>query len=202
MSVYLYDKAIANRLESVLTNVKGINVVPAERAFTKSFDENDNPELPAVSIYREGFSLKQDTRNMTAYKKGRNEVDTQGTLFNTKALPLSIRYQIDVWTRTREQNDELSRDIIWFFTLYPEHKITVNYGGFVRDIKFNTFLELDITNNSQISEFENRGQYYRSTMGVIVDEAQLFMVSSQNKLNFEFEIISVESFDELTGEES
>ena len=201
MSVFLYDEALTNRLKSVLVNVNGINIIPVERAFTKSFEAQDNPEMPAVSLYREGFSIKPDLRNMASYKRGWNEEDTEGKLYNTKVLPISVRYQIDTWTRTREQNDELTRDLVWFFTLYPEHKMTIKYGGFTRDIKFNTFLELDVTNNSQIAEFENRGQYYRSTLGLIVDEAQLFFVTTQNKLSFDFEIIAVESIQDLSVEE-
>ena len=35
-----------------------------------------------------------------------------------------------------------------------------------------------IVDNSEINEFENRGQYYRSTFEIVVDEAQIFMVKT------------------------
>ena len=37
--------------------------------------------------------------------------------------------------------------------------------------------------NSEIAEFENRGQYYRSTMSLVVDEAQLFYIKIINPLD-------------------
>ena len=192
MSVYLYDEAIANRLKTVLAS-GDVNIITPEKAFTKSFEGQDNPQFPAVSIYRDSYTLTFETRNMTMYRRGRIEEDSELNLFATKALPIIIRYQIDVWTKTRQQNDEFVRDLIWFFTLYPEHKMTLKYSGFERTIKFNTFLEEDVVNNSQINEFEDKGQYYRSTFNIRVDEAKLFMVNPIGTANFDYEIISIDS---------
>ena len=192
MSVYLYDEAIVNRIKSVIGNQE-VNVITAEKAFTKSMESADAPQLPAISLYRDKFTLTTQVRNMAAYRTGRTEASDDNVVYRTQSLPITISYQIDVWTRKREQNDEFVRDLIWFFTLYPEHKLTLRYAGFVRDVKFNTFLDEDIVNNSQINDFEDKGQLYRSTFGLTVDEAQLFKVSSVNQVVFNFEVVCVES---------
>lgn len=199
MSVYLYDEAIVNRIKSVLSNQE-INIITAEKAFSKSMESGDSPQLPAVSLYRDKFTLTKDVRNMPTYRTGRVEASEDNVVYRTQSLPITINYQIDVWTRKREQNDEFVRDLIWFFTLYPEHKITLKYAGFERVVKFNTFLEEDIVNNSQINDFEDKGQFYRSTLGLYVDEAQLFKVTPVNQVIFGFELISVESIEATEGE--
>lgn len=192
MSVYLYDEAIVNRIKSVLGNQE-INIITAEKAFSKSMESQDSPQLPAISLYRDKFTLTKEVRNMPSYRTGRTEASEDNLVYRTQSLPITINYQIDVWTRKREQNDEFVRDLIWFFTLFPEHKLTLRYAGFVRAVKFNTFLEEDIVNNSQINDFEDKGQVYRSTLGLYVDEAQLFMVTPVNQVVFDFEILSLES---------
>lgn len=190
MSVYLYDEALTTRIRTVI-NDNTVSVIPFEKVFTKQADAQDNPPMPIVSIYRHGYSLTNNgTRNIVGYREGRvndipiitNNVESKLRV-NQQYIPITIRYQIDVWTRTRQQNDEYVRELIWFFMLYPENVITLTYGDYEQKIKFNTFLEDDVTDNSEINEFENRGQYYRSTFNVYVDEAQLFYIVVNNQVN-------------------
>lgn len=181
MSVYLYDEALINRIRTVI-NDNTVSVIPFEKVFTKQADAHDDPPMPIVSVYRQGYSLTNNgTRNIVGYRGGRvnDVIDTQNETtirYNQQYLPITIRYQIDVWTRNRQQNDEFVRELLWFFMLYPENQIVLQYDNHDQIIKFNTFLEDDITDNSEINEFENRGQYYRATFNIYVDEAQLFYI--------------------------
>lgn len=192
MSVYFYDKAIIDRIQKVIDD-KNIHIIPPEKMFTKSKDENDNPDLPAISLFRPSFSLSTLHKTITGYRVGYAERDElQNKIFTTKSLPITIQYQLDVWTKTREQNDELVRELLWFFTLYPQHRIEIAYQDYSRYVTFNCFLGDEITDNSEIGEFENRGQYYRQTFNLTVDEAQLFLVVPVPYVSFD---VKVQSYD-------
>lgn len=192
MSVYLYDNAIVNRIRTILGS-NSIHIIPPEKAFTKSLVEEDDPIFPGVSIYRPSYSLSTLGKTMTGYRVGRQEYsETLGQIISTKSIPISINYQVDVFTRFREQNDELTKELLWFFTLYPQHKITLKYDEYEKTVEFNVFLGEDITDNSDISDFENRGQYYRTSFYLTVDAAQLFLLNPSEEPKLE---VTIESYD-------
>lgn len=183
MSVYFYDKAITDRMRQIIRDDR-VDIITPEKAFSKSLHKDDDIQMPAVSLYRPSYSLSVLNRSMPGYRQGIYTNDTEGKLYSTQYLPITINYQCDVYTRTRIQNDELVRELLWYFTLYPQLKMTIDYQNYKQSFTFNVFLGDQLTDNSDINEFENRGQYYRTTFEMVVDEAQLFKVN-------------VESYDEV-----
>lgn len=152
-----------------------VSVISAEKAFTKAGSINDNVKLPLVTVWRPGYSFYDMTDTMAATFRGApaKVSDDQTSITSLQYLPLHIDYQLDVFTRTREENDELVREIVWYFRLYPQIKITVPYG-LNMPITFNIFFNSEVTDNSELTEFENTGQYYRSTLSMYTDEGKLF----------------------------
>ena len=174
MSIYIYDKAIIEKFKEILGDPR-ISIVPFESAFRKSGVDGDDVTLPFVSISRQGWSLTQQTKNITAYMVGKPK--TKNDIYYTNAyLPIEIHYNIDIVTRNREENDELCRELILYIHRHPELIAEVTYLGITQRFGFHCFLGNDVVDNSEISEFENRGQYYRSTLSMVVDEAQLIYV--------------------------
>lgn len=174
MSVYIYDKAITEKLKDILGDPR-ISIVPFENAFRKSGVDGDDVTLPFVSISRQGWSLTQQTKNITAYMVGKPKI--KNNIHYTNAyLPIQIQYNLDIVTRNREENDELCRELILYIHRHPELIAEVTYLGITQRFGFHWFLGNDVVDNSEISEFENRGQYYRSTLSMVVDEAQLLYV--------------------------
>lgn len=174
MSVYIYDKAIVEKFKEILGDPR-ISIVPFENAFRKSGVDGDDVTLPFVSISRQGWSLTQQTKNITAYMVGKSK--TKNNIYYTNAyLPIEIQYNMDIVTRNREENDELCRELILYIHRHPELIAEVTYLGITQRFGFHWFLGNDIVDNSEIAEFENRGQYYRSTLSMVVDEAHLLYV--------------------------
>ena len=174
MSVYIYDKAITEKLKDILGDPR-ISIVPFENAFRKSGVDGDDVTLPFVSISRQGWGLTQQTKNITAYMVGKPKI--KNDIYYTNAyLPIQIQYNLDIVTRNREENDELCRELILYIHRHPELIAEVTYLGITQRFGFHWFLGNDVVDNSEISEFENRGQYYRSTLSMVVDEAQLLYV--------------------------
>lgn len=196
MAVYFYDQALVDRTRKVLKD-QDVHIITNEKMFTKSKDKLDNPIFPAVSYTRDGYSLTTVGKNFSLYRRGRLENDGTGKLYQTKSLPIEINYQCDVWTRTRESNDELTRELLWFFTYYPEHTIHLSYDGFERNTKFHVFLGDEIVDNSAINEFEDIGQYYRSSFTLRIDEAQLFLVNSSDYTKIKYTLSSYTAENEV-----
>ena len=65
MSIYIYDKAIIEKFKEILGDPR-ISIVPFESAFRRSGVDGDDVTLPFVSISRQGWSLTQQTKNITA----------------------------------------------------------------------------------------------------------------------------------------
>lgn len=179
MGVYIYDTALAEKFKQILGDNR-INVLPFEVAFRKSGAVSDDVIFPFISINRAGWSLSNLNRNIVAYKVGRLtqvKVGEEDKFFRNAYLPISINYTIDICTRNRQENDELCRELILYFTRNPELMAKVIYGEMEQEFGFHVFLGENITDNSEISDFETRGQYYRSTLEFVVDEAQLFIIT-------------------------
>ena len=181
MSVYLFDESLISSLRSILSDNR-VSIITAEKAFTKAGAINDDVALPLVTVWRPSYSLISFQRSTPGIYRGEPVQTYQNssgaTVFDMlKYLPIHINYQFDVFTKTRQENDELARDLIWYFTLYPQITLTIPYG-LNMPITWNLFFSDEVTDNSQISEFENSGQYYRTTLNCYTDEGKLFLVDN------------------------
>lgn len=179
MGVYLYDVALAEKFKEILGDSR-VNVVPFEVAFRKSGAIADDIKFPFISINRPGWSLSNLNKSIMGYKVGKLfgvEVDGKPKVFRNAYLPININYTIDICTRDRQENDELCRELILYFTRNPELMAKLSYGEVEQEFGFHVFIGENVVDNSEISDFETRGQYYRSTLEFLVDEAQLFVIN-------------------------
>lgn len=185
MSVYIYDNAITQKLSDILDDTR-ISIVPFEVAFRKSGAISDDVRLPFVSVNRQGYSLTTQTKSFPGYMEGKYKQRVnpeQEVYFRNSYIPISINYTLDVVTRDRQENDELCRELILYIHRKPELIAQISYKNIAQRFGFHWFLGNDIIDNSEIAEFENRGQYYRSTMTLVVDEAQLFYIKTVNPID-------------------
>lgn len=186
MSVYIYDKAIEQKLKDILGDSR-ISIVPFEVAFRKSgANSKDDVKLPFVSVNRTGYSLSTLNKTITGYMVGKPKGiinPDQETYVRNSYIPINVNYTLDVVTRNRQENDELCRELIIYIHRNPELLAEVSYLNIIQRFGFHWFLGDDIVDNSEISDFENRGQYYRSTLSLLVDEAQLLYIKKINPLD-------------------
>lgn len=177
MSVYLYDEALVTKLQSLFSKVI---VTPYEKAFKKSGSQNsDQVKLPLITIHRTTpYSIIQETSSFRR-KMGGVPVksDAEGNLTSIQSIPIKITWQIDVWTRNRRQCDDICRDLVMYFSENPELIITAPYGLEVEFV-FNVSIEPDIEDNSDLTEFDDKGQFYRSTIIFTTEEGMLFKANN------------------------
>ena len=193
VGVYAYDQAIVDDFkirfnytkDGKLKTNNNVYITNSENVFNIIGDiENDNIQFPIISITRLGWSLvnfSNDFQNNSGLLYGYmdDEKTNRKKQVRLQAIPINIDYQIDIWTQNRIDNDILARELVWYYYQNPQMQVKIPHGLNVNHV-FNVFFELDVTDNSDISEHNSRGRYYRQTFGLTVDDAYLWKSSVKN----------------------
>lgn len=180
MSIRLYDEAFINKLKSWTNDTKVTIVGPSEtkRLFEVIADNtNDSPiKLPLISLKRSGgFSISHTAKHPmshTGAKLGANDSKTK--ILNM--IPISIPYQIDLYTRYLEEADEYIRNLVFNIINYPKLDITIPYYEENRVHVSNIRIAGDVEDNSDIPERLISGQFTRYSIKIEIDDAYLFDV--------------------------
>ena len=180
--VYDYDNAIVQDLRNITKNDKRfIYIIPPEDYFDLNAMLNkDDIKLPLISLSRPSWSLL-DRKPQTMIFEGFNiEKNREKDLIkNIQAIPISISYQLDVWTNNRKENDMIMRELIWYYTLNPTLDIIIPYKGVNYSHEFNIFFDNDVSDNSDITEHKNLGRLFRQTIGFYTDDAYLWKIKER-----------------------
>lgn len=202
-SIGLYDDAIIQDLRN-LTEDTRISIAPVENVFRTigklDFTE-DKIELPLISVTRTSWSINRPQHSQKfegityQYDKSIDYVQ------RIQVVPVQINYVLDVWTRTREENDAILRELIFYYLNHPTLKVLVPYGADYEH-EFNIFLNDDIEDNSDVVEHKNRGEYFRQTLSFYTDDAHLWKTSSRpfTKLDFELFVVGVDDQEVKDGD--
>lgn len=174
MSVFLYDNAIVTKLRA-LTENSNIYIVPPNLQFrTIAKLQEDTVEMPFISLNRTGWGLtshRPHSMKFSGLKAVVNEEEE--TTSYLQAIPIRINYLMDVWSKTREENDVLLRELIFYFSINPTLEVTIPYG-INQKHNFDLFIDDDIEDNSDIVEQLNHGEYFRQTISLYTDDAYLW----------------------------
>lgn len=197
---HLYDEAIINNLKSV-TGDNRISIQPADRVFQNiAKKEYDKIEFPLISIFRTGWSLL-GSRSFYMLHEGAlvkieesEEKNVDPKFYRVQNIPIRINYSMDVWTKTREENDNIIRELLFYYMTNPTMTITIPYGlNIVHD--FNIFFNDDIEDNSDVSDHFNRGEYFRQTLSFYTDDAYLWKATSRGPTIIDPDFIDLVSID-------
>lgn len=182
MSAYLYDDAIVNNLRSVigddrihLTQVdRAMNVIPRI--------DNDEFKLPLITLTRTGWRIKTDDHNHSSRYEGgitHKEIYNDDTrIQRVQFIPMQLDYNLDVWTRSRRENDEIIRELMWYFLVSPTLQVNIPYDLNMTH-NFNIFVEEDVEDNSDIAGQASHGEYFRQTLHLYTDDAKLWKSTSR-----------------------
>ena len=192
MSAYLYDDAIVANLRQVIGDDR-IHLTTVERAMDViPRIDNDKFTLPLITLSRTGWHIQSDNHNHAARYEG-DLVDVSPLNDTLKVqrvqfIPMTLEYSIDVWTRTRQENDEIVRELFWYFLISPTLEVTVPYDlGFIHP--FNIFVEPDVEDNSDLSSQPAHGEYFRQTIRIYTDDAKLWKSSSRGPTTVEAHLV-------------
>lgn len=176
--VYLYDDAIVKDLRKRISDER-VTITPYDNLMNSlGKSENDKIELPIISIARTGWSLSESRPHPMKFigelsRIDEGEVNNEKKIVNVYAMPIRIDYLLDVWTKRRLDNDNIMRELLFYYSIHPTLQVKIPYG--LDDYKnFNIMFGTDIEDNSNIPEHVNIGEYIRQTISFYVDDAYLW----------------------------
>lgn len=178
--VYLYDDAIVKDFRDKIKDER-IAITPFDNInnyLGKS--EGDRIQLPVISVDRRGWSLSDSRPHTMKFTGELHSINDDETVTNVQEIPIRINYVIDVWTRRRLENDNIMRELIFYYSTHPTLKINIPYG-LDSDKVFNIMFDSEVEDNSDIPNHINIGEFVRQSISFYVDDAYLWKASNFNK---------------------
>lgn len=196
--MYLYDKAIVEAFE--FWTKDNITIVGPENAFQQYAEENkDQLTLPLAVLNRQPWKLKETSKSTKTFDGAKIVTETNKTI-KLLAIPIELHYQLDLYAKTLTQCDNMVREFIFKIINVPKITLDIPYN---RDIHlthhFNLKLGDTVENNSDIVEHINRGQYYRQTLDIYVEDAYLWNVVEKDNVKLHCADSDLLVVDETTG---
>ena len=203
MAIRFYDEALVNKIKNWVTNTQIQITSPSEteRIFEIIADKNnDNPiELPMICIRRaKGFKLLStnkkpltfDGLTLSANKYIDNENKIISKSLQLNAIPISIEYSIDIYTRKFQEADEYVRNFIFNIVNFPKLTVDIPFNNENIEILANIRISDSIEDNSEIPERIIPGQFTRFTLSLYVDDAYIFDIRVRNNYSLETCVIT------------
>lgn len=180
MAARYYDEALVKKLKywTANTQVRIYNPQETRRLFEVIADEtNDKPiQLPIICIRRlGGYQVKDVSRKPLSYS-GKEIGRTEQKVRQLNAIPIELRYQIDIYTRYYDEADEFVRNLVFNIINFPSLTACFDYLG--EEIQHKSTIELsqEVEDNSDIPERFVAGNFTRLSLQLTVPNAYLWDV--------------------------
>ena len=186
MSIKLYDDALLNKFKNwtldTAVTLTGVN--ESTRLFSTIADmNNDKPiKLPLIALSRPGGFIIEDKYKQPKSYEGVTFAHTKQKSAKLNAIKISIPYQLDIYSYYQEEADEYIRNIVFNIINYPNVTIEIPYHDLGITHDSNIRLSSDVEDNSAVPERLISGQFYRYTIGIVIDDAYLFDVRVKDNL--------------------
>jgi hypothetical protein len=190
-----YDDLLTEKLLRWLPENSRLRILKPDetkRLFeTMADDKNDAPlKLPLIALSRSNdLNLDLNIKNLKSFSgvKIYNSENLSSTL---NAIPVSVNYQMDIYTKTMDEGDEYLRSFLFKIINNPKMIITIPYTGF--DIQHVVYIRVQgtISETSNISERIFSGQFTRWTLQLELQDAYLFNIPY--KKNWKLDSIGLE----------
>ena len=173
MSISLYDEALLKKFKFWIKDdsitILGVN--ESTDLFRYRLDKsNDKPlQLPIISLSREpSITIKRATKTPSTYDGLKIETNGEKTT-QLNFVPISIGYQLDIYTRYDAEGQEYIRNFIFNIINFPKLGIEIPYND--SNLIMNAYIHLgqDVDDNSDIPERLIRDQFRRYTLSLRLD---------------------------------
>ncbi len=194
VSVYAYDRALVSDLRARFSRspIKDSEVNKNVQIGSPDLMYNiigqlseDEPVLPFVSLQRLNWQLNLDRQGYQTFVGDRVYTrlgpDNKPIEVRARVIPVTINWQLSVWTKDRITNDALVRELLWYYHLRPSLLVYVQHGINIAH-KFNIYFNSGIEDNSDIANQLNNGTYFRQDLSLYSDDTYLWKANYQNKV--------------------
>lgn len=192
MSVYLYDEALLKKLRSWTsdTKVKIYGPDDARQLFQVLADEQDDKrlELPMIVLTRPGGYTVTNTNRKPLSYNGVTIQEEEDYSTKLNAIPISIGYQLDVYTRYMKEADTYTRELVFNIVNHNKVEVEIPYEDVNLKHISSIWMSNDIVDNTNVPEIIVRGQFYRMTINIVIDDAYLWDVKKYGNLEIDANI--------------
>jgi hypothetical protein len=180
MAIRYYDEALVAKIKSWVKDPNLTVLKPDEvsRLFRQREDQTeDKPlSLPLIALSRDkSVQIDANTKRPMSFNGMPVDATAKKTL-HLDAIPITVNYQIDIFTQRYDEGDEYLRNFIFKLINEPALKILIPYNGV--QLEHIAFLRVmsTVTDNSDISEKLFPDQFTRWTIELELQDAYLFSV--------------------------
>lgn len=191
MSIGLYDKALTKKIQDWIVDPNVVVMSPDDSAklfMWKADITNDKPiELPLIVLTRDSNIKFDITAKRTMSFSGKTFNSNRSKADHLNAIPVTLNYQLNIYTRYREEADEYLRNFIFNFVNHPKMVIDIPYND--SNLQYTSFISLEgtATDNSSIPERLVSGQFFRYTLNLIISDAYMFSYNFKSIPKYKFE---------------
>jgi len=105
------------------------------------------------------------------------------------AIPISIDYRLDVYTRYLAEADEYIRNIIFNMVNYPKLTVIIPYRDANYTHNSNVRINPDVQDNSNIPERLIAGQFTVLSLSLFIDDAYLWDVRVRDNYSIDVDYV-------------
>lgn len=188
MSQSLYDQAIVKKLR-FWTQDSTVSIADPEDVFRYKADAEgeDKIVLPFVSVNRGPIRLIRSGKLPTSREGFKLQANGK-KITHLRMIPVQLRYQLDIYARKRAQCDDLIREIVFKLVNNPRLEIEIPYEDSKYTHKFTLTLEDDIEDNSDVAHHLEKGEYYRMTLNIVIEDAYLFDYRAKDTVSLDLAV--------------
>lgn len=190
MSIYKYEESIVNKLREI-TGDNRIIITPSDNIINIiPRITSDELKLPLIHIVRNKWGLRGDkphglikngnvNDSFPMFVNGDYVSCKDGKVHRIHAIPITFSHSFEVWSKTREENDEMMRELIWFFSTLNEFEVEIPYGLNLTH-KFTLNLQPDIVDSTDVLSHQVAGELFLQACITTCDDAYLWKSSAHN----------------------
>ena len=189
MSSLGYDEALLKKFKNWVKDDSLEIIGPEEvrKVFEYKIDStNDKPlKLPMIVLRRlspitiNNISKRPLTFDGHVYRVNKDRGE------HLNGIPITLRYQLDIYTRYLDENDEYVRNFVFNLINFPKVNIEIPYNNANITHNSHIILDADIEDNSDIPERLVQGQFTRRTISFSIDSAYMFDYKARDVIKIE-----------------
>lgn len=178
MACRYYDDILAAKIQKwdPSANLRVLKPNETKRLFELMADDSkDKPiALPVIALSRNNdIELILNVKSPKSYS-GLKLSQTEAASKLLNAIPIRLQYQLDIYTKTMEEGDELLRQLLFKLINNPLIKIVIPYNNSNVEQIANIRVLSTISDTSEISERLFPGQFTRWTIQLEIQDAFIY----------------------------
>lgn len=188
--LFPYDRAVFDRVHSLYDEV--VFSSPEEALKVNAKLHQGKVVLPFIAVWRlPDFSINTDMYNDSFTRTGFTFLKTKNLTNRNKTedrrvamygLPVTLSYQIDIYSTKRDVCDGLTSELLMEFKQRPYLNVQIHDMG-ETSVQFNIDLDESVTDNTDISGFNENNRLYRLTITINLTEAVIYKIDDYSKVD-------------------